>query len=86
MCTVAERCVFCFLAETKPDAFIAFGGIFLRRESTTMMRAVAKRLRFTLAAGAPPIVLAFFDIEYDGVDNGSFALAHDRPPHAKGLF
>ena len=72
-----------FFAETKPDPFVTSGGIFFRSESSTMMRVIAKRLRFAQAAGTPQVIPAFYDIDNDGIDDEIMTLAHDRPPHAK---
>lgn len=83
MCAIAERCMASFFAETKPDPFGAGSGKFGRREFAALVRTIAKRLRLAHATGTPPVISAFFDIQCNGIDNGSVALAHDRAPHTK---
>ena len=68
--------MFRFLADTEPYPLVTCGGIFLGCKFTTAMRAIAKRLRLTHAAGTPPIVLSLFDSNGEGRIGGAQGLGH----------
>ena len=50
-------------ASAEPDFPGLGSGILLRRDTGALVRSIAKRLAFTLAAGAPPVFLACLDID-----------------------
>lgn len=56
MHTVAKRRIFCALAAAKPFLFSFGHGKFYRCECRALVRTVAKRLLFRLAAGTPPVI------------------------------
>ena len=58
---IAERSVTGVLVPTEINGAVFFGGVRLRRKLGSLVRAVAKRLGFTLAAGTPVIDFSGFD-------------------------
>lgn len=66
MCPVTERAVVAVLTAAEIDRAALFSGVRSRGEGASLMGSVAERLRSALAAGAPVVGLARFNIDGDG--------------------
>lgn len=63
---VAEGAVPAVLAAAEVNGSILLGGVGLGGKVASLVRTVAERLGGTLAAGAPVVGLACFDLDRDG--------------------
>src|SRR5229473_2655922 len=81
MRAAAERLCRGLLAGTEPHLFALRRRPLHWRERGALVRAVAERLVLRLAARAPPVVLAGFDIDADRLPSSNRTLLrHGRPP------
>ena len=76
MRTVAERCHTCLFATAEPELFCGIGLIFHGRKRCGLVGAIAKRLRLAVAACAPPVGLACFDIDSIRAASGDGGSVH----------
>jgi hypothetical protein len=79
MRSIAQRLAATVLAAAKVDGVGRICCIFYRREVAAFMRTIAKWLRFTLTARAPPIIFSCFDLGREGgfLRNIRMRIGHD---------
>lgn len=63
MTAVTKRHIRAGFAAAKIDFFRLCGTVLDRRKRTALVGAITKRLDFTLATRAPPVVLALFNVD-----------------------
>ena len=78
MCAIAQRSVLGLLACAEVRFLGLAGRVFHRRKFRSLVRSVAKGLRFAFSAGAPPVVFALFNINGTRYFCCNFRFAHMR--------
>lgn len=79
MAAITKRLVLGMLAGAEINRLIPFGDILQGRKPGALVRSVAKWLRLTLAAGAPPIFVTLFDIHFTGFFLSNHRFGHLHP-------
>lgn len=76
MCAIAQGGLAGFFAGAKENLAISVRFIGKRHKAAAFMRTVTEGLRCGLAAGAPEIVLASFDLNGNRLLSGNYRLCH----------